>query len=130
MAAPESRPEFGEFISPQWTKTQLCRLLRDYFRRTRPDIPVRVGTDLPFFYSPTDRLARVVPDLYVMEGIDQEEQLRWFRVWERGRSTFCGWGCRMSCSTIRCGFCRASAGKKDGAYCGTTNGSGKGMRCG
>jgi Uma2 family endonuclease len=86
VAVTESRPEFGEFISPQWTKTQLCRLLRDYFRRTRPDIPVRVGTDLPFFYSPTDRLARVVPDLYVMEGIDPEEQLRWFRVWERGRS--------------------------------------------
>jgi hypothetical protein len=82
----ESRAEFGEFISPQWMKTQLCRSLRDYFRRTRPDTQVRVGTDLPFYYSPSDRLARVVPDLYLMEGVDPEEQLRWFRVWERGKS--------------------------------------------
>jgi Uma2 family endonuclease len=80
------RAEFGEFVSPQWTRTQLCRLLRDYFRRTRPDTPVRVGTDLPFYYSPSDRLARVVPDLYVMEGVEPDEQLRSYRVWERGRA--------------------------------------------
>ncbi len=86
MPQPDSRAEFGEFVAPQWTRTQLCRLLRDYFRRTRPDKAVRVGTDLPFYYNPSDRLARVVPDLYVMEGIEADEQLRSFRVWERGRN--------------------------------------------
>lgn len=86
VGTPESRPEFGEFISPVWMKTQLCRLLRDYFRRTRPDTYVRVGTDLPFYYNQTDRLARVVPDLYVMEGVDSDEQLRQWKVWERGHA--------------------------------------------
>jgi hypothetical protein len=83
---PEIRPEFGEFAAPQWTRTVLCRLLRDYLLTARPvPGPVRVGTDLAFYYDPADRLARVTPDLYVLEGIGPEEQLRSFRTWERGR---------------------------------------------
>lgn len=83
---PEIRPEFGEFAAPQWTRTVLCRLLRDYLHAARPvPGPVRVGTDLAFYYDPADRLARVTPDLYVLEGIGPEEQLRSFRTWERGR---------------------------------------------
>ena len=46
---------------------------------------MRVGIDLAFYYDPADRLARVTPDLYVLEGIGPEEQLRSFRTWERGR---------------------------------------------
>ncbi|MCS6914242.1 MAG: hypothetical protein RMK29_08515 [Myxococcales bacterium] len=84
MHSQEPRPERGEFVALQWTRTELCRLLRDYFRRRMPDRIVRVGTDLPFFYDPADRLARVTPDLYVVEGLGPEEQLRCYRVWERG----------------------------------------------
>lgn len=82
----DSRPEYGEFVALQWTRTELCRLLRDYFRVTRSpaDPPIRVGTSVPFYYDPADRLARVTPDLYVVEGLGYQEQLRWFRVWERG----------------------------------------------
>lgn len=84
---PETRPDFGEFAALQWTRTQLCRLLRDFFRHHPPvglATPMRVGTDLPFLYDPSDRLARVTPDVYVLAGIGYEEQLRTFRVWERG----------------------------------------------
>jgi hypothetical protein len=91
---PENRPDLGEFFSVQWTRTRLCRLLRDYFLHGRPAAaaatgtdslgPVRVGTDLTFYYDPADRLGRVTPDLYVMEGIGYDEQLRSFRVYERG----------------------------------------------
>jgi hypothetical protein len=79
-------------------------LLRDYFRSERgrslllpsdaqapaddsasPVVgPVRVGTDVVFHYDPADRLARVTPDLYVLEGLGYEEQLRSFRIYERG----------------------------------------------
>jgi hypothetical protein len=87
---PESRADLGEFYSAQWTRTRLCRLLRDYFRRSAEKSlslgPVRVGTDLVFHYDPADRLARVMPDLYVLEGLGYEEQLRAFRVYERGLS--------------------------------------------
>lgn len=94
---PEPRPEFGEFVSAQWTRTRLCRLLRDYFDRTaerrvpEPGAgpgpgPIRVGTDVAFHYDASDRLARVVPDLFILEGIGYEEQLRSFRTWERGRA--------------------------------------------
>ena len=83
---PEIRPEFGEFVAAQWTRTVLCRLLRDYLAVVRPvPGPVRVGTDLAFYYDPADRLARVTPDLYLVEGVGPEEQLRSFRTWERGR---------------------------------------------
>lgn len=82
----------------QWTRTRLCRLLRDYFRSEAGrslglgsdppsdavHAPVRVGTDVVFHYDPADRLARVTPDLYVLEGLGYEEQLRSFRVYERG----------------------------------------------
>jgi Uma2 family endonuclease len=87
---PDSRPEPGEFFAPQWTRTQLCLLLRDYFRSpaglavASPRGPIRVGTDVVFHYDPADRLARVTPDLYVIEGLGYEEQLRTFRVHERG----------------------------------------------
>ena len=83
---PEGRPELGEFYSAQWTRTRLCRLLRDYFRSFYSEAvpgPVRVGTDIVFFYDPADRLARISPDLYVIEGLGYEEQLRAFRVYER-----------------------------------------------
>lgn len=87
---PETRPDLGEFYSAQWTRTRLCRLLRDYFRsfhtEERLPFPVRVGTDLVFYYDPADRLARVTPDLYVIEGLGYEEQLGAFRVYERGLS--------------------------------------------
>lgn len=104
---PELRPEFGEFVSAQWTRTRLCRLLRDYFDRTAERRaagseagtgspagagsgpgpgPIRVGTDVAFHYDASDRLARVVPDLFILEGIGYEEQLRSFRTWERGRA--------------------------------------------
>jgi Uma2 family endonuclease len=83
---PEIRPEFGEFAAAQWTRTVLCRLLRDYLHTVRPvPGPIRVGTDVGFYYDPADRLARVTPDLYVVEGIGPEEQLRSFRTWERNR---------------------------------------------
>ena len=83
---PEIRPEFGEFAAAQWTRTALCRLLRDYLHTAHPvPAPIRVGTDVVFYYDPADRLARVTPDLYVMEGIGPEEQLRSFRTWERNR---------------------------------------------
>ncbi len=83
---PELRPEFGEFAAAQWTRTALCRLLRDYLYTTRPvPGPVRVGTDVVFYYDPADRLARVTPDLYLLEGVGPEEQLRSFRTWERAR---------------------------------------------
>jgi hypothetical protein len=92
---PDSRAELGEFFSAQWTRTQLCRLLRDYFRSdgfrhldgqpgALPPGPVRVGTDVIFHYDPADRLARVSPDIYVLPGLGYEEQLRSFRVHERG----------------------------------------------
>ena len=84
---PEIRPDLGEFYAAQWTRTRLCRLLRDYFHGSSGDgvpTPVRVGTDLVFYYDPGDRLARVMPDLYVVEGLGYEEQLRAFRVHERG----------------------------------------------
>jgi hypothetical protein len=84
---PEGRPDLGEFYATQWTRTRLCRLLRDYFKSfRREEFPgkVRVGTDLTFYYDPADRLARVTPDLYVIEGLGYEEQLRSFRVYERG----------------------------------------------
>lgn len=86
MPAQEPRPDLGEFCALQWTRTELCRLLRDFFRATRsPDEPpVRVGTDLPFYYDPADRLARVTPDVYVLPGMTDDEVLRSFRVWERG----------------------------------------------
>ena len=87
---PDPRPEFGEFAALQWTRTELCRLLRDFFRAQRPQgaPPVRVGTDLPFFYDPADKLARFTPDLYVLHGVPQgDEVLRSFRVWERGGLT-------------------------------------------
>ena len=70
---PEIRPEFGEFVAAQWTRTVLCRLLRDYLEVVRPvPGPVRVGTDLSFYYDPADRLARVTPDLYLVEGIGKD----------------------------------------------------------
>jgi hypothetical protein len=91
------RADLGELFAVQWTRTRLCRLLRDYFRSERgrnlgelgessPGAPglVRVGTDVVFHYDPADRLARVTPDLYVIEGLGYEEQLRSFRVYERG----------------------------------------------
>lgn len=86
MPALEPRSDLGEFCALQWTRTELCRLLRDFFRVTRPTgaPPVRVGTDLPFYYDPTDKLARFTPDVYVLEGLGEEEVLRSFRVWERG----------------------------------------------
>lgn len=88
LMSPDPRPELGEFAAPQWTRTELCRLLRDCLRATRPPgaPPVRVGTDVPFYYDPADRLARVTPDLHVIEGMGYEEQLRCYRVWERGRA--------------------------------------------
>lgn len=95
---PENRPDLGEFFSVQWCRTRLVRLLRDYFCCARLDpaepgaclgpgqgTPLqRVGTDLTFYYDAADRLARVTPDLYVMEGLGYDEQLRSFRVYERG----------------------------------------------
>ena len=88
------KADLGEPYAAQWTRTRLCRLLRDYFRSERgrpaeregePAVgPVRVGTDVVFHYDPADRLARVTPDLYVIEGLGYEEQLRSFRVYERG----------------------------------------------
>lgn len=104
---PENRPDLGEFFSAQWSRTRLVRLLRDYFCWAKPTLPTlaepgaahaagsgpgagtgtgaqRVGTDLTFHYDAADRLARVTPDLYVMEGLGYEEQLRSFRVYERG----------------------------------------------
>lgn len=86
---PENRPDLGEFFSVQWSRTRLCRLLRDYFAHHRPaeatgPMPMRVGTDLTFYYDAADRLARVTPDLYVLEGLGYDEQLRSFRVYERG----------------------------------------------
>jgi hypothetical protein len=87
---PDSRSDLGEFYAVQWTRTRLCRLLRDYFRSSRGEgaqAPrVRVGTDLMFYYDPADRLARVMPDLYILEGLGYKEQLRAFRVYERGLS--------------------------------------------
>lgn len=84
----EPRPDLGEFYAAQWTRTRLCRLLRDYFRRVSNQgevkTPVRVGTDVVFYYDQADRLARVMPDLYILEGLGLEEQLRSFRVYERG----------------------------------------------
>lgn len=87
MHSVDPRFEFGEFAALQWTRTGLCRLLRDYFQRTRPASapPIRVGTDLPFYYDPADRLARVTPDVYVIEGLGYDEQLRFYKVWERKR---------------------------------------------
>lgn len=84
MHPQEPRSEPGEFAALQWTRTELCRLLRDCFRRRGGAAPVRVGTDVPFYYDPADKLARVTPDLYVVEGLGYEEQLRRYRVWERG----------------------------------------------
>ncbi len=49
-----------------------------------PRTPIRVGTDVTFYYDPADRLSRVTPDIYVLEGLGYEEQLRSFRVYERG----------------------------------------------
>lgn len=104
---PEKRPDYGEFAAPQWTRTQLCRLLRDFFWHrgaTAPDagsgsgpVPpaglVRVGTDLTFQYDAHDRLARVTPDIYVLPAaasLSTVEQLRTYKVWERGMApTLC-----------------------------------------
>lgn len=84
-------PEYqlGEAFSPQWTRTRLCRLLRSYFEQKRAAAdagPLRVGTDVVFYYDPADRLARVTPDLYVLPGVGYEEQLRSFKVYERKRA--------------------------------------------
>lgn len=90
---PESRPELGEFAAPQWTRTQLCRQLRAFFKAqaetTGGGPQKRVGTDVAFYYDPADRLARVTPDLYVLPALPSgqldEELLRTFKVWERVR---------------------------------------------
>ncbi len=81
---PESRTDLGEFAALQWTRTQLCRQLRSVFGRRQSQRPVRVGTDVTFYYDAQDRLARVTPDLYVLSGLGYEEQLRSFRVYDRG----------------------------------------------
>jgi len=81
---PESRIDLGEFAALQWTRTQLCRQLRAALSQRPGPRPIRVGTDVTFYYDPQDRLARVTPDLYVLSGIGYEEQLRSFRVYERG----------------------------------------------
>jgi Uma2 family endonuclease len=83
MHSPDPRLELGEFASFQWTRTELCRQLRSFFSALR-SAPIRVGTDVPFYYDPGDRLARITPDLYVVEGMGYEEQLRSYRIWERG----------------------------------------------
>lgn len=90
----DSRAELGEYGALQWTRTQLCRALRGLLQAqrsaamavpgARPATPIRVGTDVTFYYDPADRLGRVTPDIYVMEGLGYEEQLRSFRVYERG----------------------------------------------
>lgn len=82
------KKELGEFFSAQWTRTTLCRCLRGYFGEIETDTPFRVGTDVPFYYDPTDRLARVVPDVYAVKGVDPDEQIRSFRVFERGVRPF------------------------------------------
>lgn len=81
---PESRVDLGEFAALQWTRTQLCRQLRSALGKRLDARPVRVGTDVTFYYDPQDRLARVTPDLYVLSGLGYEEQLRSFRVYDRG----------------------------------------------
>lgn len=81
---PESRVDLGEYAALQWTRTQLCRQLRIALGKSTTGMPVRVGTDVTFYYDPADRLARVTPDLYVLPGLGYEEQLRSFRVYERG----------------------------------------------
>lgn len=81
MFSADPRPELGESAALQWTRTELCRLLRDLYRARGEQ--VRVGTDLAFYYDPGDRLARVTPDLYVIPGMSYDEQLRCYKVWER-----------------------------------------------
>jgi hypothetical protein len=81
---PESRVDLGEFAALQWTRTQLCRQLRALLSERPSPQPVRVGTDVTFYYDPQDRLARVTPDLYLLPGLGYDEQLRSFRVYERG----------------------------------------------
>jgi hypothetical protein len=84
-SVPDSRADYGEYAALQWTRTQLCRQLRELLPRQQPDrAPIRVGTDVTFYYDPADRLGRVTPDIYVLPGFGYEEQLRSFRVYERG----------------------------------------------
>lgn len=82
---PDSRTDYGEYAALQWTRTQLCRQLRELMPAQLPELaPIRVGTDVTFYYDPADRLGRVSPDIYVLPGLGMDEQLRSFRVYERG----------------------------------------------